>query len=487
MNFSDFCGPSYSPRSVIAESQRTVNWYTERLQSDKGKAPWILKRSPGLRSYCPTGINGVVRGGFSLNGHVFFAVGDRVIEVLGPGSFFDRSAASGVFLVNDNKPVYFAGNPEQLMCTSGGHGYILQFATMVEIASGFPVGDAGPCTFIDGYFVVAVNNSQLFQISALNDGTVWDASQISSVESRPDFLVMPYTNREDLWMLGTQTAQVFYDNGNVDFPFVPNQSAVSQQGCIAPASVQHLGDVLIWLGGDDNGQGVVYKANGYAPVVASNYAVEAAIQTYGTISDAIGMGFQMDGHWFYRLYFPLAAGGSGRTWQLDLDTGDWTEVSLWNQLAGIEEAHLGRVIVSCFGKILVGSRVDGTIYDMSMDYLDDAGTIIRRLRRAPHLYSEKKQIIYHEIGFDGNTGIGLNVASTALGYDPQFILNISRDGGKTWPLTRQIRAGKVGEYSTMMRTFNVGVARDLVIETVCTDPVDWMIDSAWLNFSVLTN
>lgn len=493
MKFDEFISGSYTPRSIKAESQRLVNFYLERIESDAGKASYSLYRSPGLLPFCATGITpGFARASVSLNDHTYWVIGTHVIEVFTDGTFFDYSVASGVFLVDDGLPAYMAASPTQLLITSGTFGYVLELAALHLIADpDFPNGLAGQVGFLDGYFIVLINNSQQFQVSDLNDADSWDASVISSVESRPDFSLALAVVREDLWIFGSHSTQIFYNNGNADFPFVPNQSAVTDTGIIAPDSLGHFGDTLLWLWGDDTGQGIVYMAEGYVPVRISNHAVETAIQAYMMISDAIGMCFQMNGHLFYRLFFPSANNGLGVTWQCDIDMAKrnpalaWSEVSRWNN--GAEEAHLGRVFISAFGKALAGSRLDGTIYDQSMLYLDDAGSVIRRVRRAPHMYNDAKQIIYNMIGFDGNTGIGLDVASTVLGYDPVSSLRWSDDGGKTWGNERFIRWGKVGEYGILPRTFNLGKGRDRVWEMVFSDPVDWQLDSCYVELSILKN
>lgn len=492
MKFNEFISGAYSPRSIKAESQELTNFYLERVESDAGKASYTIYRSPGLASFCATGIDGPARGALSLNGHTYWVIGDRLIEVFSSGSFTDYSLAAGVFIAGGSAPVSLAASPTQLMVTGGGHGYVLELAAVHEIASAdFPTGTAGPCAFLDGYFIVLIQDSQQFQISTINDADGWDASQISSVESRPDFCVAVWPRGEDLWMYGDQSIQIFYNNGNADFPFVPNQSAVSQMGLVAPNSVAHFGDQLMWLWGEDSGRGIVYMTEGgYVPQRISDHAIENTIQNYsGDMADAIGMSFQLNGHLFYRLYFPGANGGLGATWQCDIAMAkqnralSWSKVTRWNN--GIEEAHIGRVMVSGFGKTLVGSRLDGTIYDMSMAYLDDAGAVIRRVRQAPHMYNEGKQIVYNEIGFGGNTGIGIQPAdpdnpTLTAGYDPVSSLIWSDDGGKTWGNERSIRWGKLGEYSILPRTFDCGVGRDRVWKMVFTDPVDFcLVDCYW--------
>ena len=45
-------GPSYSSQSVIADCQRTMNWYPESIESGQGKSQLALYPTPGLALFC---------------------------------------------------------------------------------------------------------------------------------------------------------------------------------------------------------------------------------------------------------------------------------------------------------------------------------------------------------------------------------------------------------------------------------------------------
>ncbi len=58
--------------------------------------------------------------------------------------------------------------------------------------------------------------------------------------------------------------------------------------------------------------------------------------------------------------------------------------------------------------------------------------------------------------------------------DPQVMLRISYDGGKTWGPERWRSAGAVGRYANRVRWLRaVGLYRNAVFEITVTDPVDW--------------
>jgi PKD repeat protein len=66
------------------------------------------------------------------------------------------------------------------------------------------------------------------------------------------------------------------------------------------------------------------------------------------------------------------------------------------------------------------------------------------------------------------------------GADPQVMLRISNDGGKTWVTEQWRSAGKTGEFSRRVRWNRLGCGRRRVFEVSVTDPVAWHVTGAYL-------
>ncbi len=77
------------------------------------------------------------------------------------------------------------------------------------------------------------------------------------------------------------------------------------------------------------------------------------------------------------------------------------------------------------------------------------------------------------------TGIGLTPAAwdganVPQGANPQVMMRLSKDGGKTWGPERWRSAGAIGRYLTRVRWLRAtGNYRNAVVEVVVSDPVDW--------------
>ena len=468
-----FVGASYTTRSLIGDVQRCMNLYPEEVESGAGKSQIVLHGTPGLTAFITLG-TAPVRALFKTDEN-----GERVLAV-GGDTVYDLTEAGGSTslgtIIADANPASIAYNRTQYLIVSGGNGYILTATTLTQI-SGADWPGASMCAYLDGYFIVIRPGTQEIWISALNDGTSWNALDFAAAEAAPDDLLSIFADHGELWLFGAEKTEVFYDSGNVDFPLQRIEGAIIEQGIDAAYSVAKVDNSLFWMGGSRRGRGVVYRANGFVPERVSNHAVEFAIQNYPTTSDARAYSYEEEGHEFYVLTFPTA----DATWAFDVATGMWHERSYWDPIVQTGfAASRATNHVYAFGAHLVGDRSSGVIYKQSLDVYDDNGDAIRRLRRAPHVSEELQWFFHHSFVIDMEVGVGLQ---TGQGSDPQVMMRFSDDGGHTWSTTRQASIGAVGQRITRVKFNRLGRSRDRVYEIVVSDPVKLAIVDAYLEVS----
>lgn len=476
MKFPGFVGPSYTSQSRVADAERTVNFYPERLESPGAKARYALYPTPGVTTFA-TANEAPVRGLFVHEGRCFTVIGYRLYEVGSDGTLTHRGDVQ-----IDPNPVTFATNGDggnQLLVTSGDRAYALDLgsnALTEELASGAAFGG-----FLDGFFLALDAATSTLQISNLLDGTTWSASQIAQRTAGSDRWVSMIVAHREIWLFGSLTTEVWYNAGTAPFPFAPIPGAFLQHGILAPHSVAQLGSP-VWLGQSKDGPGMVYQADGYAARRISDHALEFAIASYETVTDAIGWTYQEQGHSFYVLSFPTAQA----TWVYDAATQLWHERGYWDTNTATYAAWRPQYHAYAFGKHLVGDRSTGTIYEASVTKGSDVdGAAVRRMRRTPHVVNEQVQVFYKEFEIDMETGLGL---ATGQGVDPQVMLRISRDGGRTYGPERQASAGRQGQYRQRVVWTRIGAARDAVFEVTVSDPiVGWRLVDAYLTLEMGTH
>jgi hypothetical protein len=107
------------------------------------------------------------------------------------------------------------------------------------------------------------------------------------------------------------------------------------------------------------------------------------------------------GHTFWVNYFP----SGNATWVYDAATQTWSEWDYLDPVLG-PVAHRSQCHCFAFGKHLVGDWKTGTIYEMNINFYDDFGSPLRRLRRAPHISTEQERIAHAELIIDLEVGLG---------------------------------------------------------------------------------
>lgn len=467
-------GSSYVARSVNAADARMVNLFPE-IVPEAGKEPAFLQRAPGLKLQVAVG-TGPVRGLWQFGAHMYVVSGNKLYRVDTSYTVTLLGTVSG-----NSGPVSMADNGIQLFVACNGPSFIYNSNTNVfqQITDpDFP--GALTVAYLNGYFVFNEPNSQKIWVTALFDGTSIDPTEFASSEGSPDGVVGIIADHGQIWVYGTNSVEVWYDNAGLDFPFQRVQGAFNELGCAAAFSIAKMDNGLFWLGKDARGQGMVYRANGYTGQRISTYAVEWHIQQYGDLSDAIGYTYQQDGHSFYVLIFPSA----NTTWVYDVAT------QAWHERAGFANGAYTRHRSNCQAffnnRVMVGDYENGNVYAFDLDDYSDNGSIqkwLRSWRALPTGQNNLKRTAQHSLQLDCETGVGLNLGQ---GSDPEVMLRWSDDGGHTWSNEHWVSIGKIGEYYRRAIWRRLGMTmkiRDRVYEVSGTDPVKIAIMGAELLIS----
>lgn len=457
-----FVGPSYTARSSNADAQRTLNCFVE-MSNASPRAPLALYGTPGLRKVA-TLATGPVRGCLSEGGFAWVVAGGTVYRV---------STAYAVTTVGTmgttTGAVGMASNGSEVIIVDGSGGYLVTVATatMATISDAdFPNG-VRQAAYQDGYFVVTGDGSQSFYISGLLNGGAWDGLDFASAEGSPDSTVGVISDHRELWLFGANSAEVWVNTGNNDFPFERSGNTFVEHGCASAGSIAKLDNTVFWLGADDRGTGIVWRADGYSPLRISTHATEFAFAGY-TLGDAVAFSYQQEGHGFYVLHFPT----DGKTWVYDAATQLWHERAYREAATGVLSQWRANCHTMLGGLHLVGDCEDGRLYVLDPDYFSDDGDPILRLRTAQTQEQLQTRIFYSELQIDMETGVGL---ATGQGSAPLLMMRYSNDGGHTWSNEKTATVGAVGEYGARCRFMRLGAGRNRVWEISMTDPVRFAV------------
>jgi len=469
MRYDAFLGGSYQAQAPTADVARTVNLYPENLQDQGATARKVLLPTPGVTAIT-TAVTGAGRAHFAMASREFYIIGNTLYEI----DSTDVVTTHGTVAVDTN-PATISSNGDagnQLFITSGGNGYNFDLGTdtLTQIAA--LNGKATQGGYLDGYFIALDANTATIYISNLLDGTTWDTGTDFAQRSlAPDpWKAMQVVGRY-VWLFGEYTTEIWQDTG-ARFPLAPFPGVLLNNGIAAPFSASIVGSDLVWLAQSRSGKVSVQRASGVAPQTISTYPLENQISGYVNFSMAISDSYSEAGHTFYMLNFDRA----GITHAWDAETNEWCDRGTWDPDQRDYVAWRPRFYAFAQGEHRILDSSGGILYRMGADLTTDVdGLAIRRLRRAPAIESENKRIVYPYFELDLERGLG----TSGQAEDPQVMLRISNDGGKTWGAEQWRSAGKTGEYSARVKWNRCGQGRRRVWEVAMTDPIAWKITGAY--------
>lgn len=458
-------GPSYQQRSLPFDAQRSVNLFA--IADPEGSETSSLIGAPGTELFSTAG-SGPIRGELAAgNGRAFVASGSSLYEIESDGT----ATNLGSFLTSSGI-VTMADNGQQLAICDQRYLYILTYSTNAYQRVTDPdLPICGGVDFLDGYFIVNEVGTGKFFISGLYNGLTWDALDFATAESSPDKLVRGVNFVGQLGLFGETTLEIWRNTGDATFPFA-RISGSTPIGSIAPYTIISIDTSVYWVGHTTQGNGIVYQAQGFTPVRISTEAIEIILQRETSPELLRSWTYQQDGHTF----LVITGGNLGTSLCYDLTTKLWHERAYLNS-DGTYSQHLGSCAMHIFNKILVGSRLTGKIYNLSMDIYSDAGDAIKRQRICTHLRDELKDIRFSQLRIGFETGVGLQ---TGQGSDPTMSLRISKDGGKTWSSYFTKSIGAVGQYAKQVVFRRLGIQTQCTFEITISDPVKVAITGSYL-------
>ena len=403
---SPILGAAYVARSINAADNRLINLYPEATP-DGGKTAAYFQRVPGITSVTGSSA-GYARGMWVAKDRLFYV---GYLEYLNDSLLFEITETStGVWTatirgsgIAGTGPVSMVDNGQQIFIATNPNGYIFNLDTNVFAQIGDPdFPGAVTVGYIDGYFVFNEPNSARVWVTALYDGTSIDPLSFASAEASPDNVVSLIVDHKEIWIFGNNSTEVWYDAGQPDFPLAPIQGAFLETGCAAPYSVAKMDNSVFWLAADARGYGMVLRARGYQPERISTHAIEYAIQSYETISDAIAYTYQQDGHLFYVLTFPTA----DVTWVYDSATKMWHQRG-HNSTNGVLKRHSPVCQAAYNNKVYVGDGLSNDVgyYDFdNFKEFDRVQTWLRSWRALPTGENTLKRTAHHSLQIDCEAG-----------------------------------------------------------------------------------
>lgn len=489
-----FVGTSYTTPNIQYDASRTVNMFPQPNEDGSGKDGQIaqLMVTPGL-TLAASSAGLQVRGSYTTStGLCFRVVGNQLQQLT--GSAFPLTINTIGSLLTSTGPVNFADNGAILCVVDGPNGYGINITGSIGTGL-FHIVDPSwvGATFVvqlDGFFIFNKPLTTTFYWADRNALTFTAATSGQSTVNTSDPIVAMIIFRENLWLFGSKTTEVWTNNlgtNNQQFAYIPG--AIVMSGCAAPQSLARCDF------GSTSGIMLLMQSERGLPFVActtgvnsfdrmSTFVVDQQLALYTNLAGSTGFIYEQDGTSFYQ----LNPGGSTSaiagtsSWVYDIISSPIMGKRLWHErtyrdpTSGIESRHLADNHCVFNGQNLIGAYNTATTYQYDTTNFTDNGNIINRRRRSPNTSNEQNFVFYHMFQLDCQTGVGLEDAQ-----DLTVQLRYSDDGGNTWSYELSQSVGAIGQYYRQVRFWGLGAGRNRVFEVVYSHPTHYAITNAFLN------
>lgn len=330
--------------------------------------------------------------------------------------------------------------------------------------------------FKDGYFVFTESTGSFFFNSALNNPLVIEPLSETTAEIAPDYIYGAIVSRNELFILGEQSIEVFQTNQSGEgSPFTRIPGGYIEKGVHCVFGSVLFDNTFMFIGGGPAEKTSIWKVNSTASAVKiSTPPIDNIIQqfTRQEIENSVALAYSDDTGTFALFTFvsstpgkpsvtfcydAVASAVSGRQIWHQRQTG--VEPNLWNA-SSIVQAY-GTIYVGAYpGKQLPGRGVPVYVLDTAT-YTDGDAVFagdppagyqpIYRQRTSQPFSNQGKSLYIGDIELTMQAGVGLQNApppSTDSQYtNPTIRMEYSDDGGNTWNNRSELSIGGIGQYN----------------------------------------
>lgn len=469
-------GNPYVGISPIASAQKAVNLYAASNNGSNAPTPITYYPTAGSTTYTFTANQAAVRCAYRTTLGTAFVV-------IGPTVYFLANNGALVFvgtIADRPNQVYMADNGLCAVLVDGtSTGYAIDLTTNnfgVIIDPSFYGADF--VLFLDTFFVFNRPATNQFYISLsmvsyalLTAGTSFDPLDIAAKSGSADPIVGIATVHKELWLIGALTTEVWIGTGAADFYFQLQQGAYIDHGCAAPYSITTMDVIVFWIMQDRQGSCMIVQGAGYETKEISTPYLVNQLKNYATVADAIGFCWQYDSQSFFVLVFPTA----NKTWQYNLKTGYWNELTWLNVDTGIQNRHRSNCAMFVYGKNIYGDWQNGKLYELDANIYNDDGTPVIRQKTFAHLLNEMCRISYDTFQAD------VSVGNSDPGVEYPISLLWSDNRGVSYGFPVEQTLGSGGEYQTSVEWDRLGMARDRVFMLQWSADVKIALNGAYSN------
>ena len=335
---------------------------------------------------------GADRGGILWNGALCRVMGTKLCAISPTG------AVTQIGDVGAGGRCWLDYSFDRLGIGSGGNLYYLGADGSFGQVTDPNLGTSLDGIWIDGYFMST--DGTYVVVTELSDPTVVKPLKYGSAEEDPDPITGLIKYREEAYVLGRYTTQVFDNVGGNGFPFADKKGAGFPFGCVSPTAKALFGDGFAFVGsGRNEGLNVFIATQGQAEPIGCRELCEAL----DALADpsVVEVEVRSDRN-EKRLFIHLP----DKSWVYLLNASSIAQVPIWYTVATDASGYRCRNAVDAYGLSIAGDTQSGAFGYLAMDDRSHFGIAPDWSFDAGLIYNASLGAIVHSLELVGLPGRG---------------------------------------------------------------------------------
>lgn len=434
---------------------RLYNCYAEPM-GEGGRNRAVLHRSPGLENFGTTARSGF-RGAIEVGGVQYLAFSGKLEKLTSAGG-----VSVNIGNLNGTRKGFFARNnaatPNKVFVDPDGN---IAVFTPTTVTNAWPDPDlpaVNSVTSLDGYLVFTTGSGQAWATD-LNSTSV-SALSFGTAESKPDGLTRGIAWGGRLYFCGSQTIEIWNDQGLTPFPFA--KADVIPIGIAGPYCITGFEDNFakgLFIIANDN---TVQMIAGNSPSKISTPDLDGLIEAFADKTTIEMCSYISRGHAFIQISCPAW------TWVYNINNQKWHERPSYL----ISRSRITQAFYS-FDKWLCGDTLTGNIQQITnAAFVEVDNPLVCEVWSAP-VQKFPARVRVATMWFDFAVGVGIATGTDPIATDPSVEISWSDDGGQTFSIPRIRKLGQQSKGLTRVRVNQCGISgsQGRIVKVRMSDPV----------------
>ncbi len=326
----------------------------------------------------------------------------------------------------------------------------------------------GYITFQDTYFICSDRRTNQWRLSDNNNGISWptDAGHVGTIQSKPTNSVACIPVDRQLFVMGTNVTEPWYDVGYTLFPYQRTNYFSIDYGTKAPETIASDFSMCVWLASNaKTGISLMVSQGGAAQRISTD-GLDAIFNRLTNPSDAFGFLYQIEGHIFYHLTFRA----DNLTYVYDFKTKMFFSLTDKDM-----NHHIARKVTFFNGKYYFVSFNDGNLYEFDSTIYDLDGHEMPRFRVLSNIRIPSGDLfVVRNINITLEQGMSPTIQRVDV--------SLSNDGGYSYDNVYSEKLNEYGKRQNVLNFWDLGSGNDMTIKFAFWGHDRFVIGSAAGNF-----